>query len=61
MKSKFLSFLTKGNPNNGNQTESDSMVNLIQSLFNGGKLLKHFSDFKDALKAFDDFKNKSEV
>ena len=47
-KSKFLSFMTKVNPNNGIETKSDIFPwNIIKSdiFFIGRKILKYFNDF----------------
>ena len=47
-KSKFLSFLTKMNPNNGNEIKSDVFPRDIfksNIIFIGRKILKYFNDF----------------
>ena len=47
-KSKFLSFMTKVNPNNGNETKSDIFPRDIfksDIIFIGHKILKYFNDF----------------
>ena len=49
-KSKFFSFMTKVNPNNGNETISDILawtyLNLTQHIF-CQKILKYFNDFQN--------------
>ena len=47
-KSKFLNFMTKVNPNNGNKTNSDIFpMDIFKSdiIFIGRKILKYFNDF----------------
>ena len=47
IKSKFLSFMTKVNPNNGNETESDILHETytnLTSLFIGDKICKYSND-----------------
>ena len=47
-KFKFLIFITKVNPNNGNETKSDifhGTYSNLASFFIGHKILKYFSDF----------------
>ena len=47
-KSNFLSFMTKMNPNNGNETKSDIFHWYIfksEIIFVGWKILKYFNDF----------------
>ena len=49
-KSKFLSFMTKVNPNNGNETKSDIFPRDIfksDIIFIGHKILKYFNDFNN--------------
>ena len=48
LKIKFLSFMTKVNPNNGNKTKIDIFLMDIfksESFFIGCKMLKYFNDF----------------
>ena len=47
-RSKFLSFVTKVNPNNGNETKSDIFHGIYSNLAKpliGRKILKYFNDF----------------
>ena len=49
-KSKFLSFITEGNPNNRNETKSDILHGTYSNLisgFNGYKILKYFYDIQN--------------
>ena len=48
LKSEFISFMTKVNPNNRNETKSDIFLRDIfksDIIFIGRKMLKYFNDF----------------